>query len=152
MPFGLTLSRHGGSSVVALSGELDMENAPEVKECFDRLVEQGHIAIVVDLTGLTFCDSAGISALVHGFNRCRTADGRLRITGESGPVAGVLDLTGVRTFLRHSGPDDSRQFEDVTPPRPSPPIVRDRRQPGRGTRHPLGRSPARDRPARERPV
>ena len=99
MPFGLELGRHGTSTVVRLAGELDVETSPEVRECLDRLVEQRHVTILVDLSRLTFCDSTGISALVLGYHRCQHAGGYLRIKGETGSVARVLDLTGLRRVL-----------------------------------------------------
>jgi anti-sigma B factor antagonist len=102
MPFGLELGRHGNSTVLRLTGELDIETSPEVKDSLDRLVEQGHVTIVADLGGLTFCDSTGISALVHGYHRCQHAGGYLRIQGETGTVARVLELAGLRQILRSS--------------------------------------------------
>jgi anti-sigma B factor antagonist len=103
MPFDLKLRRHGPYTVVRLTGELDIETSPQVRDCFDRLVEQGHVAIEVDLSGLTYCDSTGLSAFVHGLQRCRAGGGWMRVGGETGPVARILELTGLRGFLHHDG-------------------------------------------------
>jgi len=103
MPFGLELGRDGTSIVVRLAGELDIETSPELRECLERLDEQRHVSIVVDLGHLTFCDSTGISALVQGYHGCQKAGGYLRIEGETGLVARVLELTGLRGVLRQEG-------------------------------------------------
>ena len=106
--FNLGLAREARSVIVRLTGELDIENAPDVKDCLGRLVEQGDADIVVDLRQLTFCDSSGVSALVYGYEACRAADGRLRIRGENGTVARVLDISGVRGVLSGSGTSPTR--------------------------------------------
>ena len=106
--FNLALCREGRSLILRLAGELDLENAPDIQDCLERLVEQGERDIVVDLRLLTFCDSSGISALVLGYEACHTSGGRLRIRGESGTVARVLELSGVRAILAGSGARPSR--------------------------------------------
>ena len=105
MRFGLELRRHGASTVVRPTGELDIETSPELRECLDRLADQGHVAILVDLRHVTFCDSTGISALVHGYHRCQNVGGSLRIAGETGSVARVLELTGLRRILGQDASD-----------------------------------------------
>ncbi|MFT9474564.1 STAS domain-containing protein [Streptomyces sp. 11-1-2] len=46
---------------VAVSGELDLVTAAEVREALQRAVGENH-AVVIDLGGLTFCDCTGLRA------------------------------------------------------------------------------------------
>ena len=101
--FDANVTRNRGMVTVRLTGELDIDPAPGLKDCFDQLVEQGDTTIEVDLRRLTYCDSTGISALIHGYDACRAAGGQLRITGEFGAVARILDLTEVRGLLTGQG-------------------------------------------------
>ena len=131
MPYNVRVSRENGYVTVHIAGELDIDTAPGLKDCFDRLVEQGDTMIRVNLRWLTFCDSTGISAFVHGYEVCRAAGGQLRIIGEQGPVARILDLTGVRSVLTAPG------AEPVEPDAPDPiPVDTDARTPAEapGTR------------------
>jgi anti-anti-sigma factor len=99
MPFSISTYRDRSLTVLCLAGELDLQPASDLKELFDRLVDVGHRHLLVDLRRLTFCDSLGLSALIHGYRACRTAGGSLRVTGDTGPVRRVLSVTGVRDLL-----------------------------------------------------
>jgi anti-anti-sigma factor len=55
----------GGRTVVEVDGEADYDTSPAlVRTCAD-LVERGAVNLVLDLSGLGFCDSSGINALVR---------------------------------------------------------------------------------------
>jgi anti-sigma B factor antagonist len=99
MPFSVQLRVQQGLTVVELSGELDVELAADLRTFFDTLVEDRHVDVLVDLRMLTFCDSVGLSALIHGFHACRTSGGSFRVTGDTGLVNRLLRVTGVRGIL-----------------------------------------------------
>jgi anti-sigma B factor antagonist len=99
MPFTISTHRDRYLTVLCLAGELDMQPAAELKELFDRLVDGGHRHVVLDLHRLTFCDSLGLSALIHGYRVCRADGGSLRVRGDTGTVRRVLSVTGVRDLL-----------------------------------------------------
>ncbi|MEV0719851.1 STAS domain-containing protein [Asanoa sp. NPDC050611] len=86
-------------SVLHLAGELDMESAPQLVACLDDQLAHGHTRIVANLEELAFCDSRGISALIAAATRCQRAGGSLHLTGASGTVARVLEITGVAELL-----------------------------------------------------
>ena len=99
MPFSVQLHVQHGLTVVGLCGELDVELAADLRTFFDTLVEDRHVDVLVDLRMLTFCDSVGLSALIHGFHACRTSGGSFRVTGDTGLVSRLLRVTGVRGIL-----------------------------------------------------
>ena len=99
MPFSMQVHDQHGLTVVGLSGELDVEPAADLRMLFDMLVEDGHVDVLVDLRLLGFCDSVGLSALIHGYHACRTAGGSFRVTGDTGLVSRLLRVTGVRGLL-----------------------------------------------------
>ena len=99
MPFSVAFHDQQGLTVVALAGELDIDWAADLRMLFDTLVEDRQVDVLVDLHLLTFCDSVGLSALIHGFHACRSAGGSFRLTGDSGLVSRLLRVTGVRGIL-----------------------------------------------------
>ncbi|MCW3818104.1 STAS domain-containing protein [Micromonospora sp. DR5-3] len=112
MTFTVTYAqRDGGAAHLRLAGELDLSTAPELNAAIDRLAADGQRELLVDLSELTFCDSSGIAAFVRGDNRAAAEGGWLRITGATGRVARVLQVTGVAELLRYeadvSGPASS---------------------------------------------
>jgi anti-anti-sigma factor len=99
MPFSVQVHDQRGLTVVGLAGELDVEPAADLRVLFDTLVEDRQVNVLVDLHLLTFCDSVGLSALIHGFHACRSAGGSFRLTGDTGLVSRLLRVTGVGGIL-----------------------------------------------------
>lgn len=89
----------GDASVVAVVGEVDADNCDEFRSA---LLEQASEVdrLVVDLSGLTFIDSSGISELLRVSNSL-SDDGRsMTIKDPSPAVQRVLEITGL---LDHFG-------------------------------------------------
>src|SRR5690348_13246755 len=83
------------TTVVTLSGQLDLDTAHLLREVLEPLLEQPVPRIVVDLAGLTFCDSIGLSALAVGHNRCTEAGGYLRLSAPTPFLIKVLAVVGL---------------------------------------------------------
>ncbi|MFI6820874.1 STAS domain-containing protein [Micromonospora sp. NPDC050187] len=102
MTFTVThVQRDGGGVRLRLAGELDMSTAPHLATAIDGLLADGEVRLLVDLVGLTFCDSTGIAAFLRGDNACAAAGGWLRLTGANGRVERVLRMTGLAEVLRY---------------------------------------------------
>jgi len=91
--------RDSGGTCLRLAGELDLSTASELNVVIDRLIGDGERRLLVDLTELTFCDSTGIAAFVRGDNRVAADGGWLRVTGASGRVKRVFQVTGLADVL-----------------------------------------------------
>lgn len=99
MPFAIGEHRRDDVVVLALSGELDMDSAPVLRERIAGLVATGWHQILLDLAELSFCDSAGLSAFIQGDRACAARGGWLRLTGATGHVARVIELSGLDEML-----------------------------------------------------
>ena len=88
--------------VIAIAGDLDLAAAPELVAC---LLANTDRDVTLDLGGVTFLDSSGINALIHGYHAFRDAGHTLRTTGEREHVLKVLQLTGITTMLHGDQPD-----------------------------------------------
>lgn len=85
--------------VLALTGECDLATKDELALALGEAVTCAPV-VVVDATELTFLDSSGIHALVTAHHATQRRGGRLYLVNAHGPVAGVLDLTGVGELLK----------------------------------------------------
>jgi anti-sigma B factor antagonist len=96
---GLALSvrRQADYTVVMVSGELDIASAPVLREQLLGLLRPGASRIVIDLSGVTFCDASGLAVLVGASRRARLLDGVLRLAAPTPLVATVLRLTGLHS-------------------------------------------------------
>ena len=85
--------------VVKLLGELDLASSEafesEVKALLDSEIE----TLLVDLSGLEFVDSTGLQSMLKLARESAKVGDKLRFSGESGQVAQVLELTGLRDTL-----------------------------------------------------
>jgi len=63
------------------------------------LVAAGKRDILIDLTPVTYVDSATIGCLMDLYRQVRAADGRLKLTGVHKRVETMLTLTGAQNFI-----------------------------------------------------
>lgn len=102
LTFTVTHVQHDGLRAdLRLTGELDLATAAALGRAIDERLAAGQTRLLVDLAGLTFCDSSGIAVFVRGDNDCAAAGGWLRLTGAAGRVARVLRMTGLAEVLRY---------------------------------------------------
>lgn len=90
----------GAGAVVVLAGEVDLGNAPRLRRAIRAALASRPKALAVDMAGVTFCDSTGLSVLVGGRMEAEVRGVDYRITNPSGMVASVLRLTGLLDHLR----------------------------------------------------
>jgi anti-anti-sigma factor len=87
----------GDVLVVAPYGELDLTTSPRLVEAFAS--NNGHKALVCDLTGVSFIDSTGIHALLA---IQRAEPDRFVLAGTSAPVERLLEMTGTANVFRRA--------------------------------------------------
>ena len=105
MALAIEVADSGPTSTVALSGELDLSTAARLQAAIDGLMAQGRHRLVVDLTGLTFCDSTGLTTFVRGNRDCTAKGGWLRLSGARGHVARVIGISGLLDVLEYRDGD-----------------------------------------------
>ena len=92
-----------------LSGELDLAATRELAASLNELVGTATHAAVVDASDVTFMDSGGLGALVRAAERLRRRSASLILVCPPGPVAELLDATGMRDrFLVMNGDAEAR--------------------------------------------
>jgi anti-sigma B factor antagonist len=65
--------------VVALEGEIDMHESPQVREQFEPLIARRAGKVVVDLTGVSYIDSSGLAVLIDAMQRIQAYGGKLAL-------------------------------------------------------------------------
>jgi anti-sigma B factor antagonist len=103
--FEVTVTSEDGVCVVAVSGELDLNTIAELRTALAD--SHGVATTVVDLRGLTFIDSSGVSGVMAAARRARDAGSRLVCVPGPAPIQRIFELTGVDTVLEWvQRPDD----------------------------------------------
>lgn len=89
-----------GTVVVAVRGDLDVDSGEMLLTSLERALAVPAPRIVVDLSGVGFCDSTGLGAFVTGHNRAAGAGGWLRLAAPNEWLAGLLGTVGLTRRLR----------------------------------------------------
>ncbi len=89
-------------SVVAVSGEVDIRTAPELREQLVSVIDGGSHRLIVDLTAVEFLDSTALSVMVGAHKRLVRLGSRLVIVATDERTLRVLNVTGLsRVFSVH---------------------------------------------------
>lgn len=99
MDLDVSTRDEGGRVVVVAIGEVDVFTAPALDAELYRLIEDGKVSIVVDLSRVDFLDSTGLSVLVKALKRIREVDGTLDVVVTADRVAKVFRLTGLDALI-----------------------------------------------------
>ena len=91
----LSVRRKDGYTIVSISGDIDIARAPALREQLLGLLQPGAIRLVVDLSGVTFCDASGLAVLVGVARRVGFLGGALCLAAPAPLVSTILRLTGL---------------------------------------------------------
>nr|WP_202434075.1 MULTISPECIES: STAS domain-containing protein [unclassified Streptomyces] len=98
-------NEQGAWTVLRIRGELDLASAPAVRQSVHGAVAEGRHDVVLDLSGVFFCDSSGVNVLIATRRLMKSCGGRLRLIlpargAEDGShVNKVLGALGVRRLF-----------------------------------------------------
>lgn len=84
-----------GIHVIAVTGEVDLFTAPDLKRAAAEAIDAGARCIVVDLTTTRFLDSTGLGVLIGIAKRVRPAGGDLAIVNTDETTANTFAITGI---------------------------------------------------------
>jgi anti-sigma B factor antagonist len=95
MHLQVSTERSGDATVVRAVGELDLHTAPALQQELDSAVAADAPLIVVDLAGVDFMDSTGLSVIVATVAGVRERGGELRVVSARDKITKLFTLTGV---------------------------------------------------------
>lgn len=101
--FSVQVVGSGFELVVAAEGELDALTAPQLREALSAVA--GNVPVVIDLQGITFIDSSGLSVLVGAAKRYAEAGCHLLVRGARPSVYRVLEMTHLVDVLPVEAPE-----------------------------------------------
>jgi anti-sigma B factor antagonist len=89
----LQKEEHGSVCVIRLPERLTMAHASSHRHALRDVVDGGHNRLVMDMSGVEFIDSSGLSVLVSALKAARSADGDVVIAGPTPEVQALIELT-----------------------------------------------------------
>jgi anti-anti-sigma factor len=96
--------RRNGVAIADVSGEIDASNTRWIEARVRALLTNHSTALVVDLSAVTYLDSAGIALLFQLGSELRLHQQQLHlVVAEGSPIARMVTLTGLdRTVPTHA--------------------------------------------------
>ncbi|GGQ64870.1 STAS domain-containing protein [Kitasatospora griseola] len=110
MALSVSYGERYGWTVVQVAGEVDISGVSALRERLQRLVTEGCLRMVVDISRVDFCDSTGFAVLVATRRMLSSRGGRLRLVlpGPETHTRKILQLFGIqRIFDVHDSVDDA---------------------------------------------
>jgi anti-sigma B factor antagonist len=96
----VTSNRSGSVVTVAVSGDIDISASGAVEAAvIGAVAGDGLTRVEVDLSGVEFLDSSGVSLLLRGRRKADEQGVEFRVTGARGVPKRVLEMTGVWAHL-----------------------------------------------------
>ncbi|MEU2021383.1 STAS domain-containing protein [Streptomyces sp. NPDC016469] len=94
--------------VLELIGELDHHTAPEVRAVLSGLTPSTGQQLVLDLGGLAFCDSTGITVLIAARNHALAVKAAVVLAAVPAHLARILRIVGLdQVFAFHLTAQDA---------------------------------------------
>jgi anti-sigma B factor antagonist len=105
VPFEVSLADgpEPGCVVAFVTGELDAASNPLLQQTLLRALRRADRVLTLDLSGVTFFGSAGVTALVWVSQHPEAAGKHVRVVATSRIVTGPLELTGLLDRLDVTG-------------------------------------------------
>ena len=86
-------------TVLPLKGEIDLHVFPEITASLDALIETKPRHLVVDISGVTYIDSAGLAALIVAMQKVEAYGGQFSLAGLQTTVRSIFRMSRLdRTF------------------------------------------------------
>ncbi|MEJ8632288.1 STAS domain-containing protein [Streptomyces sp. MS2.AVA.5] len=84
----------GQTIALTVAGELDLTTTTDfLPSMQDALIN--HLTVILDLTGVTFCDSSGLNTLIRLRHRAMDASGQFVLVAPPQQMLRLLNVTGV---------------------------------------------------------
>jgi anti-sigma B factor antagonist len=85
------------TTVLAVEGEIHVSTAPEFSAMLSATVDGGRTSLVLDLTGVMFIDSTGLSVLLNALRQVTHTGGQMAVVCSNPTVLRLFEITRLDT-------------------------------------------------------
>ena len=119
-------------AIIKVTGDITLSKGGDVllKDKVQSLLHQGYTNLLIDLSGVSYVDSAGLGELVQTYVTAKNRGGRLRLLNPTKRLKDLLVVTKLLTVFE-SYDNEAAAVASFQPPRPDPTMnarYRDRRR------------------------
>ena len=81
------------SNVVPLKGEIDLHVSPTVTTALNEVIDKKPERLVVDLSEVSYIDSAGLAALIQAMQKMEGYGGKFMLSGLQETVRSIFEIS-----------------------------------------------------------
>jgi anti-sigma B factor antagonist len=90
----------GSRTIMSLGGEIDLYTAPRLHgELVSLLSGESPVQVIVDMSGVEFCDSTGMNVLLAAHRKAREQGGDLELAAPRPAIRKILQVTGLESVF-----------------------------------------------------
>lgn len=90
-----------GISKAFIKGEIDHHNAKEARDRLDAVIADTRpIRFLLDLSGVSFCDSSGLGLVMGRMRKCQSVGSTLVIVNPSVAAMRILEIAGMDKIIK----------------------------------------------------
>jgi anti-sigma B factor antagonist len=82
-----------GFNVLPLKGEIDLHVSPSVTASLNEMIDKKPERLVVDLSDVSYIDSAGLAALIEAMQRVEGYGGKFALSGLQETVRSIFEIS-----------------------------------------------------------
>jgi anti-sigma B factor antagonist len=97
-PLSWDIRSNDSVTIVVVEGELDVGTVPGLADRLGPLADQGG-HLILDMSGVRFCDCAGLSLFLRLEKQAAAADGSLHLAALTAPVRRLIALAKLADVL-----------------------------------------------------
>jgi anti-anti-sigma factor len=87
----------GQRAVIRMPTEIDAASADEAREALLAAISPGTAILIIDMSGTTFCDSAGLKSIIAAHARAAETGTRLRLVATA--VLRIITIVGIDQLI-----------------------------------------------------
>jgi anti-anti-sigma factor len=91
------IRREGPQAIITMPAEIDADNADQVRQALLSAASPELPVLIIDMSGTTFCDSAGVQAVIAAHRQAETAGTQLRLV--AGSVLRIFQVIGADQLI-----------------------------------------------------
>jgi anti-sigma B factor antagonist len=100
------ISERAGVKIVHVHGPIDVSRALELRELLGAQIDSASARVLLDVSDVPLIDSSGIGILVTAHRRATGQGARFGVSGATGTVARVFEMTRTNKLLSLFGTVD----------------------------------------------
>jgi anti-sigma B factor antagonist len=91
------IRRAGPQAVITMPAEIDAANADPIRQALLSAASPEVTVLIIDMSGTTFCDSAGVHAIIAAYRQTATTGTQLRLVATA--VLRIFQVIGADQLI-----------------------------------------------------